>query len=94
MDKRIEEMIKMCCGCQNVSKTFKSGPRPSAEKLPIPETLMQRVAVDIKEQMYQLPPHFRYAIVIIDLRSRWPEVTFVPNVPFPKKYCACQDSSV
>ena len=91
MDKRIEEMINTCYVCQNASKTFKSGPKPSMEKLPIPESPMQRVAVDIKGPMYHLPPHLRYAIVVIDLHSKWPEVTFVPNVETEKVIEALDD---
>ena len=91
MDKRIEEKVNACSVCQSASKTFKCGPGPSHTSLPRPETPMQRIAVDIKGPMYNLPSHLRYAIVVVELHSRWPEVTFVQSVETDKVIEVLQD---
>ena len=84
LDCQVEEAIKVCVPCTETSKTFKGGPSPSSEKLPLPNRPWDRIAVDIKGPMYHLPQQERYAIVIIDLNSKWPEVAFTASVETAK----------
>ena len=55
------------------------GPSPSKEGLPITTLTGERVAIDIKGPMNQLPASERYAIVLIDLYSKWPEIQLVSS---------------
>ena len=65
--RQAEELVKNCYACTQASKSLKMGPSPSKEGLPITTLAWERVAIDIKGPMYQLPASERYAIVLIDL---------------------------
>jgi len=81
MDKDTEEAVKNCIFCTQSSKSFRSGPPPErSTPLPLPNLPWERLAIDIKGPMYDVPSCSRYAIVIIDLLSKWPEVFFVSSV--------------
>jgi hypothetical protein len=82
MGKQVEELIRDCYACAQASKSLKMGPSPSKEglpSLPIPSMAWQRVAIDIKGPMNDLPASERYAVVLIDLFSKWPEVLFISS---------------
>ena len=80
LDSEVEEIVKRCVPCTETSKSFKGGPSPSSEKLPLPNGPWDRVAIDIKGPMNHLPHQERYAIVVMDLYSKWPEVAFTSSV--------------
>ena len=79
MTKEAEELVRNCCACAQASKSLKMGPGPSKESLPRPSMAWERVAIDIKGPMYQLPATERYALVMVDLHSKWPEVQFTSS---------------
>lgn len=72
--KQAEELVQNWYTCTQASKSLKLGLSPTKEKLPLPSMAWERVAIDIKGPIYHLPASERYAIVLNDLHSIWPEV--------------------
>ena len=84
MTAQAEEMIKNCHACIHASKTLKTGPSPGRESIPLPSMAWERVAIDIKGPMNDLSNSERFAIVLVDLKSKWPEVQFSPSTEATK----------
>ena len=85
MDKDTEESVKNCIFCAKSSKSFKSGPSPENKStLDLPSLPWERLAIDIKGPMHDVPLCCRYAVVIIDLHSKWTEVFFYASVETKK----------
>ena len=70
MNKRVEEMIGQCYECQVTTKDHRNEPLKMTE---IPEKPWQVVSVDFGGQY----PDGHYNLVIIDKRTRYPEVEVV-----------------
>ena len=71
----MKEAIRICHECQIVTKQHNIEPM-KPEKLP--EGPFQKVAVDFKGPFYD----GYYALVFVDLYSRWPEAYFVKSTSF------------
>lgn len=75
----IEDRIRNCSICQDADKSAKFVQTP-IEAVPLPEMPFEKVAIDIKGPMEENPIDCRYAIVLVDYKSKWPEVKFCRNV--------------
>lgn len=79
MSTQAEEMVQKCYACSQATKSLKVGPAPAKESLPLPSMVWERVAFDIKGPMNDLPDSERFAIVLVDLKSKWLEVQLVSS---------------
>ena len=75
MDRQVEEAIKNCPTCSDVDKTTKTC-RPPLIPVALPPAPWEKVGIDFVGPMPG-PVSQRYAIVLTDYYSKWPEVGFV-----------------
>lgn len=76
LDRLVERMVRECPECFNSDRMLKVH---SAPLRPVEWAAWQKIAFDISGPFNQLPQNARYALVIIDYHSKWPEVKFVAN---------------
>ena len=77
-DKDVEKLIANCNVCQSIPKSVKPKNVPY-ESVPLPSVPFEKIAVDIKGPI-PVKIEARFAIVVIDYFSKYPEVKFVRNV--------------
>lgn len=77
--KHVEQYVSDCQICNSADKSAKSqqGPIEPTEYPPRPWV---KVAVDIMGPFHSAPQDCRYAIVMVDYYSKWPEVMFTSCV--------------
>lgn len=78
MDAEVRSQLRECGVCSRHDEHAKVT-RPPLQAIPLPETVWQRVMVDIIGPM-KGPQTERYGIVLCDLYSRWPEVALCADV--------------
>lgn len=79
IDKLVEQMIRDCNTCQNSDKVTKTSPAP-LQPVPFPNKPWEKLGIDITGPFELAPQDCRYAIVVIDYHSKWPEIAFSRNV--------------
>ncbi|XP_043207010.1 uncharacterized protein K02A2.6-like isoform X1 [Amphibalanus amphitrite] len=75
MDAAVETTIKECPACIVADKTAKTRFAPLSP-VPLPAAAWDKVGLDFIGPMTG-PPNQRYAIVLVDYYSKWPEMAFV-----------------
>ena len=75
----VEEAIRSCYTCQTNDQTARPRTAP-LQPVPLPEGPWQKLAIDIIGPFEHGPQDCRFAIVLIDYYSKWPEVAFAPAV--------------
>ena len=77
MDQQVEDAVKNCSACaENVCLSRNAPLQP----VPLPERGWQKVGIDITGPFAIAPSDCRFAVVLVDYRSKWPEVSFMKNV--------------
>ncbi|XP_064479192.1 uncharacterized protein K02A2.6-like [Ornithodoros turicata] len=79
MDKQVENAVKSFNICQDADKSAKTADTP-LQPIQFPSRSWEKAAVDIMGPFEKAPPDCRYAIVIVDYFSKWPEAKFCANV--------------
>ena len=79
MDKQVYIAIKSCLTCQSLDKTTITRPAP-LQPVQLPDKPWQKLAIDIVGKFEIATNDCKYAIVLMDYYSKWPEVCFVNNV--------------
>lgn len=75
MDELVHSVIASCVACQLSDKTARIHPAPM-QPVELPQGRFQKVAVDIMGPFEKGRNDCRFAIVLVDYFSRWPEVAF------------------
>lgn len=83
MDQHVENMVKHCHVCQYNDKSVKQQYQPMQPVL-YPESPWDKVSMDIVGPFEKGPKECRFAVTIVDLYSKWPEVCFTPEVTTSK----------
>ena len=84
LDSAIEDSVKSCSVCQEADKSAKFFSSLPPAHVPKVSESWHKLSIDIKGPMYSNPRDCRFAIVLVDVFSRWPEVKFVPDVTSSK----------
>ncbi|KAJ8007735.1 hypothetical protein DPEC_G00097290 [Dallia pectoralis] len=73
MDRDLEGLIRSCAACLTSGKT---GPPASTPLQPVdwPSAPWDHLQLDICGELYNVPHHQRFLVVVYDLHSKWPEV--------------------
>ncbi|KAJ8015112.1 hypothetical protein DPEC_G00022770 [Dallia pectoralis] len=73
MDRDLEGLIRSCAACLTSGKT---GPPASTPLQPVdwPSATWDHLQLDICGELYNVPHHQRFLVVVYDLHSKWPEV--------------------
>lgn len=79
LDKEVEERIKSCVTCQEHDKSQHTYSAP-LQSVPFPESPWEKVSIDITGPFVDAPHDQRFAIVVVDYHSKWPEVAFCSTV--------------
>lgn len=79
MDAQVLNAICSCYLCQLNDKTAKSCPGP-LQPVPLPDGAWQKDATDIVDPFDTATPDCRFAIIMIDYSSKWPEVACVTEI--------------
>ena len=79
MDTHVEESIKTCSVCQRSDKSARTYIAPLSP-IDFPKEPWHTLAMDIVGPLETLPQDCRFAVTLIDLYSKWPEVMFCSKV--------------
>lgn len=79
MDELVHSVIASCVACQSSDKTARIHPAPM-QPVELSQGPFQKVAVDIMGLFEKERNDCRFAIVLVDYFSRWPEVAFAAHV--------------
>nr|XP_054765813.1 uncharacterized protein K02A2.6-like [Lytechinus pictus] len=79
IDKIVEETIKRCVTCQENDKSHRTHSAPM-QSVEFPNSPWEKISIDITGPFENAPHDQRYAIVVVDYHSKWPEVAFCSNV--------------
>ena len=90
MDRMIEQQVRHCAACQASDKTAFTR-TPPLQPVPLPENPWQKVAIDICGPFDYGPQKCRFAIVLMDYYSKWPEVAF-SHYATTQSVCSMLDS--
>ena len=85
MDRLVDDEINNCHPCQAVSKKVT---HPPIQPTQIPDRVWQTVNTDYSGPL----PDNKYALVMIDQRSRYPVVTFTNNTTAKNSIAACNQT--
>ena len=75
MDRDVEDLVKSCVACQECDKSAYTRPGP-LQPIPLPLNSWKKVGIDILGPFELVNGTYRYAITVVDLYSKWPEVMF------------------
>ncbi|XP_033124167.1 uncharacterized protein K02A2.6-like [Anneissia japonica] len=75
MDRMVEEIIRNCSVCQASDKTAYVR-TPPLQPVTLPESPWKKLSIDITGPFEKASQAYRYAIVLIDYYSKWPEIAF------------------
>ena len=78
LDGQVEEAVRQCSVCRDSDKTLKCAPTP-LQPVPFPPAPWHMAGLDIVGPMTG-PRQCRYAIVLVDYYSKWPEVGFTEDI--------------
>lgn len=73
IDRDIEALVRDCTACLLSGKTGPPAP-PPLQPLPWPAKPWEHLQLDICGELYAVPHHQRFMVVVYDLHSKWPEV--------------------
>nr|XP_054761486.1 uncharacterized protein K02A2.6-like [Lytechinus pictus] len=73
MDRVVEEAIKTCSICRENDKSQRTYNAPM-QSVPFPDSPWEKICIDITGPFEKAPPDKKYAIVVVDYHSKWPEV--------------------
>ncbi|XP_038063014.1 uncharacterized protein K02A2.6-like [Patiria miniata] len=90
MDKQIEHQVRHCAACQVSDKTAYIR-TPPLQPVPLPAHPWQKIAIDICGPFEHGPQNCRFAIVLMDYYSKWPEVAFAADAT-SHSVCSMLDS--
>lgn len=79
MDRQVEDLVRSCFVCQKADKSAKPTAAPF-QPVEWPLRPWEKVAIDIIGPIDQAPQHARFAVVLVDYHSKWPEVGFMSSV--------------
>lgn len=79
MSEDVETFVKACAVCIQHEKSW-TVRKPTVQPIEWPTEPWSKVGIDISGPHYNLPIDMRYALVMLDYHSRWPVVSFVPQV--------------
>ncbi|XP_078540685.1 uncharacterized protein LOC144826166 [Lissotriton helveticus] len=79
MDRFIDRTVRECNECCNSDKMLKLHV-PPLKTVKWPEFPWSKIAFDISGPFQVLPESSRFALVIVDYHSKWPEVKFVAKI--------------
>ena len=79
LDKLVQSVISSCVDCQYSDKVTKTAPTPLTP-VEMPDAPWEKVAIDITGPFDTATWDCRYAIVLTDYYSKWPEVAFTSAV--------------
>ena len=77
LDKQVEHLVRDCHVCASSDKPYRTYQAPMTPTPP-PEGPWQKVAMDIMSPFKTM--NGKYAIVLVDLFSKWCEVEFVTDI--------------
>ncbi|XP_043245887.1 uncharacterized protein K02A2.6-like isoform X1 [Amphibalanus amphitrite] len=75
MDANVECLVRQCAACATADKTVKVNV-PPLNPVPLPQTPWSKVGIDFIGPMEGGGVQRRFAIVMVDYYSKWPEVAF------------------
>jgi hypothetical protein len=75
----IESYVRACVPCTVSGKSYKPHSAP-LQPIELPPHVWHTISIDIFGEIQWAPSHQRYAIVVSDLYSKWPEVALRGNV--------------
>ena len=76
MNAEVQEEVQQCSTCNEAGKSVKFGSNVSTDPLPLPNGPWESLSIDLKGPMNNLPIDCRFAMVVVDDFSKWPEVKF------------------
>ncbi|PIK53283.1 hypothetical protein BSL78_09811 [Apostichopus japonicus] len=79
MDNQVTTMVKHCATCNLADKSVSIRVAPM-QPVPLPECSWDKLGLDIVGQDETAPLGCRFAITLIDYKSKWPEVVFTDTV--------------
>ena len=79
MDKHIERAVRDCTICKMNDKSCITRDAPLTP-VKLPEKVWEKVAIDCVGPYVLAPRDQRYAVTLVDYRSKWPEVAFMSRV--------------
>lgn len=79
IDRVVEEKVKSCVTCQENDKSHSTHSAPM-QSVEFPDSAWEKIAIDIVGPIENAPQDQRYAIVVVDYHSKWPEVALCSSV--------------
>ncbi len=79
LDSDVETAIKSSTTCIKHDKTAITRAAP-LQPIPLPTAAWDKLAVDIVGPFHSVPSDCRFAILLVDYYSKWPEVAFTLDV--------------
>ena len=73
MDTNIDNTVRACVACENSEKTHPKSPYQTAA-IPRPTKPWEDLAIDVTGPFATAPPNCKYAVVLVDYFSSYPEV--------------------
>lgn len=79
MDKHIEQAVRDCSTCKMNDKSCITRDAPLTP-VKLPEKVWEKVGLDCVGPFVLAPRDQRYAVTLVDYRSKWPEVAFMSSI--------------
>ena len=79
MDKQIEQAVRDCSTCRMNDKSCVTRNAP-LNPVKLPEKVWEKVGLDCVGPFLLAPRDQRYAVTLVDYRSKWPEVAFMNRI--------------
>nr|XP_039268356.1 uncharacterized protein K02A2.6-like [Styela clava] len=79
LNAQIEDFVRNCQPCAMSGKSIKPA-EPPLQSIPWPSEPWKDISIDVFGEMQIAPVKDRFAVVINDLHSKWPEVALTSNV--------------
>lgn len=79
MDSDVETDIKYCVTCCLHEKTARTQAAPY-QPVAFSNAAWEKLVMDIVDSFHSAPPDCRFAIMLVDYYSKWPEVAFTLDV--------------
>jgi len=79
MDKQIEQAVCDCSTCKMNDKSCVTRDAP-LNPVKLPEQVWEKVGLDCVGPFVLAPRDQRYAVTLVDYRSKWPEVAFMSSI--------------
>lgn len=79
MDKMVEVAVRQCAACNANDKSVVTRTAPMTP-VKLPEKVWQKVGIDVVGPFEIASRDYRFAVTLVDYRSKWPEMVFMRSV--------------